>query len=67
MIKLLHSADWHLDSPLQGHNPRQTQYLRAELLPYSDKQAVHWLSLAAQKQHVRVLDICRSFHISIRS
>ncbi|MBO5842687.1 MAG: sel1 repeat family protein, partial [Clostridia bacterium] len=30
-------------------------YLRADLLPYSDKQAVHWLSLAAEKQHAGAL------------
>ena len=30
-------------------------YLRAELLPYSDKQTVHWLSLAAEKQNANAL------------
>ncbi len=32
MIKILHSADWHLDSPMQGHSPEQTQLLRRALL-----------------------------------
>ena len=32
MIKVLHSADWHLDSPLQGRSPAQTQRLRDALL-----------------------------------
>ena len=32
MIKLLHSADWHMDSPIQGRTPEQTQLLRQALL-----------------------------------
>ena len=32
MIKILHSADWHLDSPIQGRTPEQTQLLRQALL-----------------------------------
>lgn len=32
MIKILHSADWHLDSPLQGRTPEQTRLLREKLL-----------------------------------
>lgn len=32
MIKILHSADWHLDSPLQGRTPEQTRLLRDKLL-----------------------------------
>ena len=28
MIKILHSADWHLDSPLQLRNPEQSRFLR---------------------------------------
>ena len=32
MIKILHSADWHLDSPLQGRSPAQAQLLREALL-----------------------------------
>ncbi len=31
-MKLLHSADWHLDSPLQGFTPAQQQALRQSLL-----------------------------------
>lgn len=31
-MKILHSADWHLDSPLQGRTPEQTAYLKASLL-----------------------------------
>ena len=31
MIKLLHSADWHLDSPLQGRTEAQARYLRDAL------------------------------------
>ena len=31
MIKILHSADWHLDSPLVLRDPEQTQRLRREL------------------------------------
>ena len=30
-------------------------YLQAKLLPYSDKQAVHWLSLAAERQNKSAL------------
>lgn len=32
MIKILHSADWHLDSPMQGRTPGQTRLLREKLL-----------------------------------
>ena len=31
MIKILHSADWHLDSPLQLPDPEQSQLLRKAL------------------------------------
>ena len=31
MIKILHSGDWHLDSPLQGRTPQQAAVLRREL------------------------------------
>lgn len=31
-MKILHSADWHLDSPIQGHTPEQQQLLRDALL-----------------------------------
>ena len=32
MIKLLHSADWHLDSPIQGRTEAQTALLKQALL-----------------------------------
>ncbi len=32
MIKILHSGDWHLDSPIQGRSPEQTGLLRQALL-----------------------------------
>lgn len=31
MIKLLHSADWHLDAPMTGFSPQQRQLLQQEL------------------------------------
>ncbi len=31
MIKILHSADWHLDAPMSGHSPEETEFLRREL------------------------------------
>lgn len=31
-MKLLHSADWHLDAPMLGKTPEQTAFLRNELL-----------------------------------
>ncbi len=31
MIKILHSADWHLDAPMSGHSPEQAEFLRREL------------------------------------
>lgn len=31
-MKLLHSADWHLDAPIQGRTPEQTSQLRRALL-----------------------------------
>ncbi len=30
MIKILHSADWHLDAPLSCHSPEAAEYLRRE-------------------------------------
>ena len=31
MIKVLHSADWHLDAPISGHEPQQSEFLRSQL------------------------------------
>ena len=39
MIKILHSGDWHLDSPLQGRSPEQASSLRRELLKIPGKLA----------------------------
>ena len=39
MIKLLHSGDWHLDSPLQGRSEEQARVLRRELLRLPEKIA----------------------------
>ena len=39
MIKILHSGDWHLDSPLQGRTPSQAEFLRQELLKIPGKLA----------------------------
>lgn len=30
-LKILHSADWHLDSPFAGFSPEQREYLKREL------------------------------------
>ena len=38
-MKILHSADWHLDSPLQGHTTEQTALLRRALLAIPGKIA----------------------------
>ena len=38
-MKILHSADWHLDSPLRGHEPRQQEYLKNALLSIPGKIA----------------------------
>ena len=39
MIKILHSGDWHLDSPMQGRTAEQTGVLRAELAKIPGKLA----------------------------
>ena len=39
MIKILHSGDWHLDSPLQGRTETQAAMLRRELLAIPGKLA----------------------------
>lgn len=39
MIKILHSADWHLDAPLRGFTPKQREWLRKQLLRIPDKIA----------------------------
>lgn len=38
-MKILHSADWHLDSPIQGHTPLQQQFLKDALLSVPGKIA----------------------------
>ena len=38
-MKLLHSADWHLDAPMSGKTPAQNRFLRQELLSVPDKVA----------------------------
>lgn len=38
-MKILHSADWHLDSPLAGRCEEQSRYLRSELLKVPDRVA----------------------------
>ena len=38
-MKILHSADWHLDSPLTGKSEEQSRYLRKELLKIPEKVA----------------------------
>lgn len=37
MIKILHSADWHLDSPLHMRRPEQGEMLRREMLKIPEK------------------------------
>ena len=37
MMKILHSADWHLDTAFVGRTPEQVKHLRAELLQIPDK------------------------------
>ena len=39
MMKILHSADWHLDAPILGRTPEQTQLLRQTLLQIPGKIA----------------------------
>jgi len=43
MIKLLHSADWHLDAPMSGHSPEALQLLQKE----------------SRKLPQRIADLCR--------
>ena len=38
-MKILHSADWHLDTPFQGRTPEQAQALRRALLQIPGKIA----------------------------
>lgn len=38
-MKLLHSADWHLDAPLTLHTPENREWLRRELLSIPGKVA----------------------------
>lgn len=37
MMKILHSADWHLDAPITGHNEEQARFLRQELSRIPEK------------------------------
>ena len=38
-MKILHSADWHLDAPLVGWNPEQTAFLKENLMAVPGKLA----------------------------
>ena len=38
-MKILHSADWHLDAPFQGHSPEKQQFLKESLLRVPGKIA----------------------------
>ena len=38
-MKILHSADWHLDSPLVGRSEEHSQFLRRELLMIPERVA----------------------------
>lgn len=38
-MKILHSADWHLDAPITGRTPDQARFLREELLKIPDRIA----------------------------
>lgn len=49
MIKILHSADWHLDSPLLLRSPEQTQLLRR----------------AVQSVPGRIAQLCREQHCNM--
>ena len=45
-MKILHSADWHLDAPMTGKNEEQARFLRQELRKVPEKVA----ALAKQEQ-----------------
>ena len=38
-MKILHSADWHLDAPMTGHTEEETQALRRQLRRIPEKIA----------------------------
>lgn len=44
MMKILHSADWHLDAPLRNHSPEQAERIRSQM----------------RKIPQRIADLCRS-------
>lgn len=39
MLKILHSADWHLDAPMRGFSPEQRRFLRQKMLALPDQIA----------------------------
>lgn len=39
MIKVLHSADWHMDAPMRQFSPEQRAFLRKEMLALPDQIA----------------------------
>ena len=39
MMKILHSADWHLDAPMSGHSEEERQRLRTQLRKVPEKIA----------------------------
>ena len=38
-MKILHSADWHLDAPFAGRTAEEAEFLRRELLAVPEKIA----------------------------
>ena len=49
-MKILHSADWHLDAPMSGKTEEQARFLRQELSKIPEK-----IAELAQKEHCDVM------------
>lgn len=52
-MKILHAADFHLDSPIQGRTPEQTNLLRSALL-----QVPHKVAAAAMAENCDIMLLC---------
>jgi len=50
VIKILHSADWHLDAPLTGRNEEQSRFLRQELRKLPEK-----ICSLAKREHCNMM------------
>ena len=56
-MRILHSADWHLDAPFTGRSPEETERILEGLRPGLEEH--HGLSISGEAVHAAVELSCR--------